>query len=71
MERVTADRIRIHLGDRLVLTTDQAAERAPDRWKNTAVLRAWIHRYGVTPAAELNGRTKLYYPADLGLTEEA
>lgn len=60
-------RIRIHLDDRLVLTTDQAVERGAGRWKNTATLRAWIARHRVPVAAELNARTKLYYPEDLGL----
>lgn len=59
--------IRIYLDDRLVLTTDQAVERAGGRWKNPATLRAWIARNGIAPAAELNARTKLYYPEDLGL----
>lgn len=62
-----ADTIRIYLDDRLVVTTDQAVEQAAGRWKNTAVLRAWISRNGIPVAAELNARTKLYYPEDLGL----
>jgi hypothetical protein len=59
--------IEIYVDCRKALTTEQAAELGP--WKNAAVLRSWIARNGVEPAAELNARTKLYYPADLGLEE--
>lgn len=59
--------IVIHYDGRLVVTTDQAAERGP--WKNAASVRAWIARNHVEPAAELNARTKLYYPEDLGLEQ--
>lgn len=58
--------IEIYVDRKLALTTDQAVERT-DRWKNTATLRAWIARNQVQPAAELNARTKLYWPADLGI----
>ena len=61
--------IQIRFNGRLVITTDQAVERS-GRWKNTASLRSWIARHGITPAAELNARTKLYYPEDLGLKEQ-
>jgi hypothetical protein len=59
--------IEIRYNGRLVVTTDQAVEQARGRWANTAVLRSWIARHHITPAAELNARTKLYYPEDLGL----
>jgi hypothetical protein len=65
------DRYRIteKASGREVITTDQAVARS-DRWKNPATLRAWIARNGIQPAGELNARTKLYYPEDLGLEPE-
>lgn len=59
--------IEVYVNGRLALTTDQAVERGAGRWKNPATLRAWIARHQMPVAAELNARTKLYYPEDLGL----
>jgi len=59
--------IEIRFNGRRVITTDMAVEQAQGRWANTAVLRSWIARHKVTPAAALHDRTKLYYPEDLGL----
>lgn len=54
---------------REVITTDQAVARS-DRWATTGALRAWIARQDIAPAGELNARTKLYYPEDLGIRAE-
>jgi hypothetical protein len=56
--------IEIHLDGRLVLTTAQAAARLGVK---PGSLRARITREGIRPAAQLDPRTPLYYPEDLGL----
>jgi hypothetical protein len=60
-------RIEITADGRRALTTDQAVEAGAGKWRNAASLRAWIARHHIAPAAELNARTKLYFPEDLGL----
>lgn len=51
---------------RPVLTTGQAAELLGVK---PGTVRARASRHGVSPATQLDPRTPLWYPADLGIEE--
>lgn len=59
--------IEIRVNGRLALTTEQAARRLGIK---PGSLRARIARHGIQPADRIDPRTPVYYPEDLGITED-
>jgi hypothetical protein len=59
----------VYVGGKLALTTEQAFERAGDRWPSVGALRAWIDRNEINPAGYVTKNVPVYYPADLGIEE--